>query len=155
MCRRICGRGSGWCCKPGTHVTDEAQGKNPQTHVFWIIWAALTGGVVFYQAKLGGGWLTGKDAGNAFENPVTYVALAFLFGAGVLRWMVIPRTTMRPRLLVWMIVGLALAEAVAFFSIFLYPRTMPETKMGLLALAFLGMVQFVPVYANRAERSGV
>ena len=128
--------------------------KDPPTLVFWVIWAALTGGVGLYQAKLGGGWLAGKDEGSAFEMPVTYVALGFVFVASVLRWWVIPRTATKPRLLVGMIVGLALSEAVEFFSLFLYPRTMPETKMGLCALAWLSMAQFVPVYAHPAGTGG-
>jgi hypothetical protein len=120
--------------------------------VLWVIWFCLTSSIVLYQFKLGGGWLHGDDAHPAIASPITWVAIGMLFCAAAVRWLLIPRVRGYRPLLVLMIIGLALCEAVTFFSIFLFQADMPAAKMQLFILSLLSAAQFAPFYARGAIR---
>ena len=108
----------------------------------------MTASLFLYQFRLGGGWLSGSDNGSGFQSPIAYVAIAFVLAATVVRWVVLPRCGHPIALLVCLIVGLALSETVTFFEIFLFPRSMPQTKMTLFELSVLSTLQFIPLYVR-------
>ena len=122
--------------------------------MLWTIWFSLVFSIVGYQVKLGGGWLRGNDARSPFEGPFLWLCIAYLLGAAVVRWLLIPKSQDLKRLLVLMIIGLALSETVVFHGIFLFPPDMPATKMGLFLLSFVSAFQFVPIYAKEPAQEG-
>lgn len=127
---------------------NQSNRQNPKAIMLWTIWFSLVGAIVYYQFKFGGGWLSGKDTGLAVPLPVSSVTIGSLVAAAVIRWLFIPRTKDIRRLLILMVVGLALSEAVAFYSIFLFGRDLPETKMEFFILSLLSAFQFIPIYAK-------
>ena len=121
--------------------------------VMWIIWFALFAAVPFYVVFLGGGWSSGKNAAGAALPIIFFVGLFQLAAATAVRWFVLPRSTRPPQQLVWMVLGLSLSEGPVFYSIFLIPRSQPETKTVLLVLCVLSMLQFAPFYARAPKVS--
>ena len=104
--------------------------------------------MVLYQFKLGGGWLNGSDARPAMQNPALWLSIGSLFGAFMARWWFLPKEKDLRRILVLLVIGMALSESVVFFEIFLFPRDMPGTKMGLFVLSLGSALQFMPIYAR-------
>ena len=123
----------------------------PRALVLWIIWFALVAAVPFYVVFLGGGWPTGKNPPDAPLPAMFLVGLAELIGATAIRWFVLPRFQKLQQKLVWMVVGLSLSEGPVFYSIFLIPRSLPETRMLLIVLCVLSLLQFIPLYAREPE----
>lgn len=128
-----------------------ASGRPPlQPNIFWIIWLVLTSGVIVYQFTLGHGLPSGANAPGAALPPIVWVAVAEIVVATWIRWVLLPRARLLPPMLMLMIIGLALSEAVEFYSLFLVPATQPETKLALWLASLLSLLQFAPIYANRA-----
>ena len=126
-------------------------GTTPQkakAPVLWILWITILMSLFLYQFKLGHGLTKGHDARPVFQNPMIWLCVFNLIAAAVVRWWFIPKTTDLKRLLVLLIIGLALSEAVTFFGIFLFQSDMPETKTGLFVLSVLSVLQFMPLYAK-------
>jgi hypothetical protein len=125
--------------------TNQISGK---VIVLWVLWVALCTSIVVYQVSLGGGILHGSNAspqGVHFPMPLVLIQIAV---ASLIRWVIIPRVSEPHRLLVLLIVGLALSEAVGFYGIFLVSRDMPETKMAIFYLSLISALQFAPIYAG-------
>lgn len=122
----------------------------PDTHpiVLWMIWAALTGSVCIYQFALGHGIPLGQNQGPMSLGMPESISIANLSVAFFIRWVLIPRARERKQLLVLMILGLALSEAVEFYGLFLVPASQPETKLLFWILALLSCLQFAPLYAR-------
>jgi hypothetical protein len=108
------------------------------------LWAVIFGSIFFYQFTLGGGIFESSSPMRMLQFPMP-MALVQLAVAATIRWLVIPRVSDLRRLLVLMIVGLALSEAVEFYGIFLGGRQM---EMPLFVLCLLSVFQFVPTYAT-------
>jgi F0F1-type ATP synthase membrane subunit c/vacuolar-type H+-ATPase subunit K len=106
--------------------------------------------VCIYQFALGHGIPQGQNQDPMSLGIPEIIAIANLSVALFIRWILIPRTRQRKQLLVLMIVGLALSEAVEFFGLFLIPAGQPETKLLFWMLSLLSCLQFAPLYA-RAE----
>lgn len=122
--------------------------KSGKVIVLWTLWIALCISIVVYQVSLGGGILHGSNAspqGVRFPIPMVLIQIAV---ASLIRWVIIPRTSEPRRLLVLLIVGLALSEAVGFYGIFLVSTDMPETKMAIFYLSLISAIQFAPIYAG-------
>jgi len=114
----------------------------------WVIWLALISGVLVLQFMLGRGIPWGENAPTSGLNPFLFVMGAQLVGATVVRWVVLPRARHPSQQLVFMIIGLALSEAVVIFEIFLLPADQPATRLIAFSLGMTSMLQFVPVYAR-------
>jgi hypothetical protein len=110
--------------------------------IWWIVWAAVLGGLVVIYVFLGRGPVQPSPAGDILVN---LAGLVPLFVSIVIRWLVLPRFTSLPRALPLYIVGLVLAEACGFLGIFLGGAYRDE----LFVLGVLGVAQFVPVFAHR------
>lgn len=122
--------------------------QKPQPVVFWAIWAALFVALFAYQFALGGGVPRGSNESEVgFSLPVVLAVVQVAFAA-VIRWFLIPKKKTPGQLLVLMIFGLALSEAVEFYGLFLVPSDQPGTKLTLWILALVSEFQFMPVYAN-------
>jgi hypothetical protein len=80
------------------------------------------------------------------------LAVGQVIVASLIRWLFIPRAKNAAQLLVLMIIGLALSEAVEFYGLFLLPADQPSTKLGLWVLAILSGLQFIPMYATSKEK---
>lgn len=124
------------------------QQNKPQPVVFWAIWAALFVALFVYQFALGGGVPRGSNGSEVgFSLPVA-LAVVQVAAASFIRWLLIPKKTAAGQLLVLMIFGLALSEAVEFYGLFLVPADQPTTKLALWVLALVSEFQFMPVYAH-------
>lgn len=110
--------------------------------IWWIVWAAVLGGLVVIYVFLGRGPVQPSPAGDILVN---LAGLVPLFVSIVIRWLVLPRFTSLPRALPLYIVGLALAETCGFLGIFLGGAYRDD----LFVLGVLGVAQFVPVFAHR------
>ena len=124
-----------------------------KTLVPWVIWFWLVCSIVFYQFKLGHGWLVGQDARPAFQNPLFWFSIGVVTAANTLRWAIIPFASSTKTLLVLLIIGLALSESVTFYSIFLFPPDTPQTKMFLFGLSLVSALLFAPIYTPKSNSS--
>ena len=108
--------------------------------VWWIIWAALLGGVTVIYLALGRGPLPPPAA-----NPLPHlVGLVPLFLSIVLRWLVFRGLRDPQKAFVVFIAGAALAEGCSILGIFLGGPYRDE----LFVLGALGIVQWMPLYAR-------
>ena len=128
------------------------QHKRPQLLVLWVIWASLFTGIIVYQLVLGRGIPAGENAPASGMNFAVVLAIGQIAAASLVRWLFIPRAKNPGQLLVFMIVGLALSEAVEFYGLFLVSADQPSTKLTLWVLSLLSALQFIPTYA-KAEGS--
>jgi hypothetical protein len=122
--------------------------KPPEKLQFWVIWLAILGGVPFFIFFIGGGWPTGAD-----EGEISLPLLAFILSGAavstVVRWAILPRMTTPESLMKFFVIGMALAEATALFGIFLIDDQFPVSKQVAYIASLLGMLQFIPTFANR------
>jgi hypothetical protein len=111
--------------------------------VCWTLWAAFMVCPFFYYKFLNSGH-TNLGGDDSFLWLISLVPLSLSI---LLRWVVLG---MRPwpmqAMLAIMVMGIALSEALCFFGLFLFPAH----KQELFVLSFLGMGQFMPVYARRS-----
>ncbi len=129
-------------------IEDGTPPEKAKAPVLWILWIAILMSLFLYQFKLGHGLPKGHDARPVFQNPMIWPCVFTLLAAAIIRWRFIPKATDLRRLLVLLVIGLALSEAVTFFGIFLFQADMPETKTGLFVLSVLSVLQFMPLYAK-------
>ena len=121
--------------------------------VLFIIWASILFGIVLFQFKLGHGIPKGPDIAGAPTPTIVYVCFALIVLASIVRWILIPREGRWAQVLVLLVIGLALSEAVTFFEIFLIPADYPSTKLTLWVLSIVSCLQFIPLYALRLKPS--
>lgn len=90
--------------------------------VLWAIWFSVLVALVYYRMLLVGPGANTKS----IVMPGTPAAwLLYLISIGIalgVRWLVIPRIGNPFRTLVPFIVGIAFAEALTFFGIFIFPK---------------------------------
>ncbi len=118
-----------------------------QLLVLWTIWFSMLVAVFIYQFALGHGVPSGPNARPEGANPILFLAGGQLVVAAVLRWILIPRADAAGKVLVLLVLGLSLSEAVEFFGLFLVPADQPGTKLTLWILSIVSILQFAPVYA--------
>lgn len=111
--------------------------------VLWVIWFAFLNGVIFYRLFLAKDPAAGAPPpADAF--PWAYSLLPVLL-SGAVRWTLLPLARDARQALVYMVLGIALAEVTCFFGIYLTP-----SKLNLLCGAsFIGVFQFAPTWAAR------
>ena len=122
--------------------------KPLQAMVLWVIWFSITVSIFIYQFTLGRGLPHGTNAPGGGLSPVVVLAIMEILIATAVRWFVLPRAKHSRQMLVAMIIGLALSEAVEFYGIFLIPAGQPQTKLSLFILSLLSCAQFAPIYAR-------
>jgi hypothetical protein len=127
------------------------QKKQSKALVLWIIWIAIASSVVMYQLVLGHGVPNGPNDASIPQSPIIYLAGAQLAAAAGIRWFLMPKAKTIPKMLVLMIWGVAISEAVEFYGLFLIPTAHPQTKLVMWILALISIFQFVPVYANDGD----
>ena len=118
-----------------------------QLRVIWVIWFSMFVAVFIYQFALGGGIPVGENAHEQKMDVPVIISAAMLLAALPIRWLLIPRANASGKLLVLMIIGLALSEAVEFQGLFLVSAEQPGTKRMLWMLSLASIVQFAPLYA--------
>jgi len=110
--------------------------------VWWILWAAVLGGLVIIYLFLGRGPLPPLKKQDLLVNLVGFVPL---FLSIVIRWLVLPRFDDLTRAFPMFIAGLALAEGCGILGIFLGG----PYRDALFVLALLGLLQFAPFFAKQ------
>jgi|HubBroStandDraft_1064217.scaffolds.fasta_scaffold66761_2 hypothetical protein len=122
--------------------------------VFWQVWIGILASAFYYQFRDGGGF---RFEGGALQSTgysfFVVFAVAHFVAASVVRWIVIPKANERRRVLIYMVVGLALSEAITFYGIYLFAFSEHETKMLLFSLSILSVVQFAPFYCRNIEHA--
>lgn len=118
---------------------------NPVQHqiVLWVIWVAMLSAIPFFVFFLG----AFGDEPQELSLSGTFLALLLppFLGSVIVRWFILPKVIHKgpEAQLVTMIVGLALAEILVFFGIFLYSANF----IIFLVFAVIGMAQFIPLWA--------
>lgn len=109
--------------------------------VWWVIWAALLGGVVVIYFTLG----RRSVPASGGITIIDVVGLVQLAASTTLRWLFFPRLGSDPqKALIAFIIGLAMAESCSFLGILLGSSYRDE----LFVLGALGIVQWMPLYAR-------
>ena len=121
---------------------DERTPKAPPTIMWWIIWLAISAGVVVVYFVLATPFPKG-DPGAA-----KYIPLAPFLASTALRWLVFPRFTDPARAFPLFVVGLALAEGSALVGIVLNPAI----KQEYLILGLAGTAQYIPTFVSRYKK---
>lgn len=112
--------------------------------VWWMLWFSLIAGVILIY------FIIGRTPAAA-NTPPDADGTAWLFGtipvliSISLLWAVLPRLQSSRTVLAAFVFGMALAEASAFLGMFVWRGHHAE----LVALALLGMLQYMPTYAAR------
>ncbi len=123
-----------------------AQQTPPQlpVPVWWILWAGITGGLVLVYVLLGH---TAAPVAPELPEFLPYLIATPLLLSCVVRWLVLPRMTSRLKAFPIFIIGLALAEGSGLLGVFLGG---PD-RDTLVALAFVGLLQYAPLFVHRFE----
>ncbi|MCC5789166.1 MAG: hypothetical protein JJT75_06000 [Opitutales bacterium] len=125
----------------------------PHQIILWVIWFAFLSGLPFFVVFLG------PDPDRAVENVLPFPALLAVIppflASVIVRWLVLPKVAKQgpEAQLVILVVGMALAESLVFFGIFLFPAD----SLLFIVFAVIGMAQFVPLWAlpKRDQGSGL
>jgi hypothetical protein len=116
--------------------------------IMWVIWFAQLQAAFFFQFFLGGGLSEGVNADTPMALWLWAVCVVPIIAATGIRWAVLPRIKEPAQQLVWMVIGLALAEAAVLISIFLVGPDYPQYQIAILMVAVVGIIQFAPSYAT-------
>ena len=115
--------------------------------VFWAVWLGILGSVLVVQHRLGGGIPRGRNADGALPPPAVLVLSgAFALASIFFRWRMIPGQSDRKKALVLMVAGLAFANALADFGIFLVPAGYPQTKLAYFVAALCCILMLAPTF---------
>ncbi len=118
----------------------------PPPLVWWALWAAFQIGIVVYYFFL----TQSKSAGSHPEPDPWALALIPVLISGALRWSYFPKITNGAQALPIFVVGIAMAETTYFIG----NSVFPSHRLLLFGAAFLGILQYVPVFANRFVNPG-
>ena len=111
--------------------------------IWWVIWAAILGGLVVIYLTLG---RTKPLPPATAQDPLQgLIGIVPLFISIVIRWLVLPRSTDPVRAFVLFVVGISLAEGCGLLGIFLGG----PYRDSLFLLGVLGITQYVPFYARK------
>ena len=115
---------------------------SPPPVVWWIIWAAIVGGLTVIYAVLPSPDV--EQTGEMFR----YLPMIPLAVSTAIRWMVLPRFEEGAKAFTFFIVGLALAEASGIIALVL----VPALREIYFTLALLGLGQFAPMFASNFRK---
>lgn len=114
----------------------------------WIIWFATLQSAFIFQWVLGKGMPEGENAGEPMAVWLWLLCFGPILLATLIRWLVITKLKDAQAQLVAMIIGLSLAEAPIFFSLFLIGPDYPQNQIAVLMVAVVAIIQFAPSYAT-------
>lgn len=125
----------------------------PHQIILWVIWFAFLAGLPVFVVFLG------PDPDRAVESALPFPALLAVvppfLASVIVRWLVLPRVAKQgpEAQLVFLVIGMALAESLVFFGIFLFPAD----YLLFIVFAVIGMAQFIPLWAipKRDHGSGL
>ncbi len=121
---------------------------------FWTIWIAILGWMILNQYRVGGGIPQGKNIENNY-GPLPFLILAAIMAVSsiVIRWFAIPGKVDRKTLLVLMIIGLALANSISYYGVYLIRPEYPQTKVAFFFASFFCILQFAPIFVRQTENT--
>lgn len=119
-----------------------------QAIIMWIIWFAVLQGAFLIQWFMGKGIPKGENASEPMAAWLWLTCFGPVVLATLIRWLVIPKLKDTQHQLVAMILGLSLAEAPIFFSLFLVGPDYPQNQIAVLMVAVVALIQFAPSYAT-------
>ena len=119
-----------------------------QAITMWIIWFAVLQGAFLIQWFMGKGIPKGENASEPMAAWLWLTCFGPVVLATLVRWLVIPKLKDTQHQLVAMILGLSLAEAPIFFSLFLVGPDYPQNQIAVLMVAVVALIQFAPSYAT-------
>jgi CDP-diglyceride synthetase len=128
--------------------------STPNIAVFWIIWFAIMNGLFIMLFVAGGGIPKGANTGQ----PPTWIVgacAALVVVAVAIRFLLIPKIKQLAQLLPAMVIGMALAETVGIFAIFLLGKEFPETRMTLFLTSAFTVLIYAPSYASSLAKGAV
>lgn len=120
----------------------------------WIIWFAVLQGAFVFQWVLGEGIPQGENAAESMAAWLWVLCFVPIVLATLVRWLLIPKLRVAQAQMVAMIVGLSLAEAPIFFSLFLIAPDYPQNQIAVLMVAIVAIIQFAPSYATPGYEIG-
>ena len=110
--------------------------------VWWVLWASFLCGIIQFYLFLG----TKQPPPTTKPSIATaFLGLIPFFVSGIIRWVVLPRMRSANAAFPLFIVGIAFAEAVCFFGLFLFPAY----KLEFSVISFIGIAQFAPFFARK------
>lgn len=124
------------------HPTPETPRPTPII-VWWTLWLSMLAGLTMVQFLVGAGQVASPNTGNL----AVVIGAAEFLASCVIRWLVLPRMMSHRKALPIFIMGLALAEGCGIIGAILGQEHRPT----LLALGFLGLLQFAPTFAGKLE----
>jgi len=128
--------------------------KKGHALIMWIIWFAVLQGAFVFQWVLGKGIPQGENAAEPMAASLWLLCFGPILLATLVRWLVIPKMKQAQPQLVAMILGLSLAEAPIFFSLFLVGPEYPQNQIAVLMVAVVAIIQFAPSYATPGYDAG-
>lgn len=124
--------------------------KAPQAIVMWVMWCAFASALVMYRIML-----VGKNTNtHSLVAPDTTIAwLCYVIPILIVlpvRWQVIPRLRLPHLIMPVFMVGIAFAEVLTFFGLFLF-----HAQFSLFYLtSWLLFVQLMPIWTLRPDPPG-
>lgn len=119
--------------------------KAPPAIVMWVMWFAFASALVMYRIML----VSKASNTHSITAPETTLAwLCFAIPICIvlpLRWLVIPRLRLPNLILPVFLVGIAFAEVLTFFGLFLFP---PQFSLFYMT-SWLLFVQMMPIWTLR------
>ena len=111
--------------------------------VWWSLWVAFLVAIGCYYQFLGGA--QAQSATPVSNSSAWLAGLAPLLLSVLIRWLVLPRSHAAQLALAWFVIGIAFAEVCCFLGLFIFPAQ----KQVLFAMSFVGVFQFMPIFASR------
>jgi hypothetical protein len=106
--------------------------------ILWVIWIALFSSVFMYAEFLGG---AKPDQGHVDLFLISMLLVPFGVSIGI-RWFLLPKAKTYQGMLPFFIIGMAVAESLVFYGIFLFPYH----QNLFISFAVIGMIQFFPFF---------
>lgn len=116
----------------------------PKPVVFWILWIAILSGLPMIYLVMGQSSTQTSSPSSSFPLGLAAGLPPLVFSI-VARWAILPRIDNPAKALSAFIVGMALAEGCGIIGIILGG----EHKNLLFAAGVLGVLQYIPLFANR------
>ncbi len=114
-----------------------------QLIVWWTVWAAFQTGifVIYFFLTNNHATLPASTSGSPFWL-IGFVPLVI---STLLRWLVLPLMPSAQAALTVFILGIAFAESCCFLGLFIFP----PFRVELFLMSVFGILQFIPLFANR------
>ena len=111
--------------------------------IFWIIWSAIFMSLFVYPFVL--------PTVKPEEGSVDILFIAMLIGpiafSVVVRWVIIPKTKTIQSIFTFFIIGIAVAESLVFFGLFMFPYF----QGVMFTASVLAVFQFIPLFLKIEE----